>query len=49
MTARRIAGKVGCGGPGRILFFPLRLFEALMLKERVGDHGHERVSVQALP
>ncbi len=30
-------------------FFPFRLLETLPLKERVGDHGHERVPVQALP
>jgi hypothetical protein len=35
--------------PEEILFFPLRLFEALMLKEGVGDHGHERVPVQPPP
>lgn len=45
MTARRMAGKVGCGGPERILFFPLRLFEALLLQEGVGDHRHQRVPV----
>ena len=33
MTARRTAGRVGCGGPGWILFFPLRLLETLMLQE----------------
>ena len=49
MTARRTAGRVGCGGPGWILFFPLRLLETLMLQEGVGDHGHERVPMQALP
>ena len=42
MTARRTAGRVGCGGP-------LRLLETLMLQEGVGDHGHERVPMQALP
>ena len=32
-----------------MLFFPFRLLETLMLQERVGDHGHERVPAQALP
>jgi len=32
-----------------ILFSPLRLGEATMLKEGVRDHCHERVSVKALP
>jgi hypothetical protein len=49
MTARRTAGKVGCGGPQWILFFPFRLLEPLMLQEGIGDHSHERVPVQALP
>jgi hypothetical protein len=48
MTARRTAGRVGCGGPGGILFFPFRLLEALVLKESVSNHGHERVPVQPL-
>lgn len=30
-------------------FFSRRLLEALMLKEGVGDHGHERVPVQPPP
>ena len=49
MTWRRMAGMVGCGGPSLFLFFPLRLLQALMLKESVGNHGHERVSVQSSP
>ena len=32
-----------------ILFFPLRLDEATMLKEGVSDHCHEGVTVKALP
>ena len=30
-------------------FFPLRLFEATGLEKGIGDHGHERVSVQPCP
>jgi hypothetical protein len=30
-------------------FFRFRRFETLVLQERVGDHSHERISVQALP
>ncbi len=45
MTARRTAGKVGCGRPGWIVFFPFRLLEALLLQEGLGDHGQERVPV----
>ena len=30
-------------------FFPPRLCEAAMLEERVGDHGHECVTMKALP
>ena len=32
-----------------ILFFPPRLCEAAMLEEGVSDHGHQCVTVQALP
>jgi hypothetical protein len=32
-----------------ILFFPPRLCEATVLQEGVGDHGHECVTVKALP
>ncbi len=49
MTARRTAGRVGCGGPRKILFFPLRLFEAMMLEKSVGDHRHQRVPAQPFP
>ena len=47
--AWRTAGKVGCGGGPLILFFPPHFREAAMLEERVGDHGHERMTVKALP
>src|ERR1700693_3966361 len=46
--ARRTAGKVGCGGP-LILSPPLRVCEAAVLKESVGDHCHEGVTVNPLP
>lgn len=49
MTARRMAGSVGLGGPCLFLFFPLCLVEALMLKKGIGNHRHQRVSVEALP
>ncbi len=40
------AGMVGCGGgPGTL--FPSRGREAAGLNERVGDHRHQSVSVQA--
>ena len=32
-----------------ILFFPPRLCEATMLEECVSDHGHECVTMKALP
>jgi hypothetical protein len=48
-TARRIAGSVGLGGPRRILFSPTRFSEAAALQVGVGDHRHERVTVQATP
>src|SRR4051794_22937023 len=48
MTARRTAGKLGCGGGPGILFSPLRGCEALMLKEGVGDHRHEGMILAAL-
>jgi len=32
-----------------ILFFPSRLCETAVLEERVSDHGHERMTVEALP
>ena len=47
--AWRTAGKVGCGGGPLFLFFPPRFFEAAMLEEGVGDHGHEHVTMKTLP
>jgi hypothetical protein len=32
-----------------ILFFSSRLCETAVLEECVSDHGHERMTVQALP
>jgi hypothetical protein len=46
--ACRIAGRVGCGG-GAGTFFLTRGFQTAALEEGGGDHGHEGVSVQALP
>ena len=43
------AGRLGWGGGPRILFSPSGFVEAAGLEERVGDHCHERVSVQASP
>jgi hypothetical protein len=43
MTARRMAGKVGSGGPllaCRFFFPPLCSLQSLMLEESVGDHRH---------
>ncbi len=47
--AWRTAGKLDCGGGPLILFFPPRLCETAMLEECVSDHGHERVTMEALP
>lgn len=44
-----MAGMVGCGGGPGTLFFPRRGLEAAELKERVGDHRHQGMSVQADP
>src|SRR5436190_2109587 len=52
MTARRMAGSVGSGGPfreGRFFFFPLRHLQTMMLKKGVGDHRHQCMSVEAFP
>jgi hypothetical protein len=52
MTARRMAGSVGSGGPfgeRRFLFFPLRHLQTAMLKKGKGHHRHQRVSVEAFP
>jgi hypothetical protein len=40
-----MAGMLGCGGGPTILFFPSRCFEAAGLKEGVGDHRHQGMSV----
>jgi hypothetical protein len=40
-----MAGMLGCGGGPPILFFPPRCFEAAGLKESVGDHRHQSVSM----
>ena len=47
--AWRTAGKLGWGGGPLILFFPPRLCEATVLQEGVRDHGHECVTMKALP
>ena len=44
-----MAGMLGCGGGPPILFFPSRCLEAAGLKECIGDHGHQGVSVQPGP
>lgn len=49
MMACRTAGKLGFGGGPAILFPPFGLLEAEGLEEGEGDHGHQCVSVQALP
>jgi hypothetical protein len=40
-----MAGMLGCGGGPETLFFPSRCGEAARLKEGVGDHGHQGMSV----
>src|SRR5262249_35562475 len=47
--AWRTAGNVGRGGGPLILFFPPCCFEPAILEESVGDHRHERMTMQALP
>ena len=53
MMAARTAGRLGLGGgpdlARLILFSPLRLSEAVGLKEEEGDHGHERMPIEPLP
>jgi hypothetical protein len=49
MTARRIAGKVGCGGPDGVLFSPARLGKTPALQIGVGDHAHQRVAMKTMP
>ena len=40
-----MAGMLGCGGGPETLFFPSRCGEASRLKEGVGDHRHQGMSV----
>ena len=47
--AWRTAGKVGWGGGPLILFFPPCCFKPAILEESVGDHRHERMTIEALP
>jgi len=49
MMACLIAGRLGCGGGPAILFSPSCLLEAARLKEGIGNHRHQRMSVQARP
>jgi hypothetical protein len=49
MTARRIAGKMGFGGPLAILFSPARLGETATLQVGIGDHCHQGVTMKAMP
>jgi hypothetical protein len=48
-TAGRIAGNVGCGGPLGILFPPARFSETPGLQIGVCDHGHQGVTMEAMP
>jgi hypothetical protein len=47
--AWRTAGRLGSGGGPLILYFPPRLCETAMLEECVSDHGHEGMTMEALP
>ena len=47
--AWRTAGRLGWGDGPLIFFFPPRLCETAMLEECVGDHGHECMTMEALP
>ena len=49
ITALRIAGNVGFGGPFRTLFSPLRFGKSLMLQEGVSDHGHQGMPMKTVP
>jgi hypothetical protein len=52
LTARRMDGSIGSGGPfreRRRLFFPLCRLQTMVLKKGVGNHRHQRMSVQAFP
>lgn len=49
MMACLIFGRLGRSGGPAILFLPFGLLEAEGLKEGEGDHGHQRVSMQAFP
>ena len=44
-----MAGSVGCGGRGWILFPPARSGKAARLEVGVGDHAHQRVTMKTLP
>ena len=48
-TAGRIAGNVGCGGPLGVLFPPARFSETPGLQIGVCDHGHQGVTMEAMP
>src|SRR5262245_7137692 len=47
--AWRTADKVGCGGGPVILFFPPYCFEPTILQERIGNHRHQCMAMEALP
>lgn len=47
--AWRTAGKVGWGCGPALLFFPPCCFEAAILEQGIGDHRHERMTMEALP
>ena len=47
--ACRMAGMVGCGGGAPTLFFPSRCAEAAGLEKGIGNHRHQRVSMQSGP
>ena len=42
-----MGGMLGCGGGPSNFFFPSRCFEAAGSEERVGDHGHQGVHLDA--
>ena len=47
--AWRTAGRLGCGGGPRTLFFPFRLSDPAASQEGIGHHRHQGVAVEPCP
>src|SRR5215212_9919853 len=48
-SRRRMAGRLGCGGPPAVLFPPLGGLQAQMLQEQIRDQRHQAMPVQTPP